>query len=300
MVRGQMTLRFPILLGAALITATAISGCSFPSYPNVTVTVKSADGEEADAEAGDEGGGDDASAAETVAGYGNLTGRILFDGTPPALPPEIAKGDPNVKDPEVCGAEAVPNETLEIDRDTMGIQNAVVYLAKAPKHIKPELANAELEPAVFDQKGCKFFPHVVPVRVDVGQKLVVKSDDPIAHNTHTYPNRNTPFNGAIKANDREGVEINYSRAENEPIRVVCDLHSWMKAYHFPIDHPYYAVTGPDGSFTIEGLPAGQYDLKIWQERAGLLERKLTVTIDPDGTTTIDPDKTTYGADKFNL
>ena len=51
--------------------------------------------------------------------------------------------------------------------------------------------------AVFDQKGCRFLPHVVVVRV--GQKMLIKSGDPIAHNTHTFPSRNDVFNSTIAA-----------------------------------------------------------------------------------------------------
>ena len=143
-------------------------------------------------------------------------------------------------------------------------------------------------------------PHILPIRVDLNQPVLVKSDDSIAHNTHTNPTRNSQFNQAVKANDREGIPVKYTRPESQPIPVTCDYHSWMKAYHFPVDHPYYAITDADGKFTIKGLPAGKHQFIVWQERAGILDRKLEVTIAPDETTTLDPSKTTYSPDKFNL
>jgi len=270
--------------GVCLLVAALISGCSFPSAPEIKVTVRSADGEEAEGEdSGDDSaaGGDE---AETVEGYGTFSGRVIFTDAPPNLPVLIKEGDSSVKDAAVCSAQAVPDESIEVDPATKGIKNVVLYLAKAPKHINPDLSTDVKPEVVFDQKGCKFFPHILPVRVDLDQTLVVKSDDPIAHNTHVFAQRNSSLNSAVNANDREGIPVNYTRAESEPIRVVCDLHSWMKAYHFPIDHPYYAVTNEDGTFTIEGLPAGKHEFKVWQERSGLLERKLTIEIEPDGTT----------------
>ncbi len=274
---------------ACLAAMLLISGC-MPAAPAITVTIKPVEGEDGTDESAD-------GPVTEVAGYGNFVGRITFDGNVPELAAIVNQGDGSVKDASVCSADTIPDESLLVDPATKGIANAVIFLAKTPRHVKPELATGELEPAVFDQKGCKFFPHVLPVRVDLKQQVVVKSGDPIAHNTHTFPNKNSGFNQAIRQNDREGVVVPYSRAEKEPIPVTCDYHSWMKAYHFPIDHPYFAVTGPDGSFRIEGLPAGKHVFKIWQERAGLLERKLEVEIKPDAEETAD---LVYGADKFQL
>src|SRR5262249_30317983 len=66
-----------------------------------------------------------------------------------------------------------------------------------------------------------------------------------------------------------------------PIEATCSYHTWMKAYHFPIDHPYVAITDKDGKFKIEGLPAGKQVFNVWHERGGLLERKVTIAIEPD-------------------
>ena len=114
------------------------------------------------------------------------------------------------------------------------------------------------------------------------------NDDPIAHNTHTLPDRNSSFNSLIPINERLGtVQFKYSIAESSPIGVKCDLHSWMKAYHFPVDHPYAAVTDADGKFEIKDLPAGKHFFKVWQERGQFLERKLEVTIEADKNVTKD-------------
>jgi hypothetical protein len=73
----------------------------------------------------------------------------------------------------------------------------------------------------------------------------------------------------------------------------------MKAYHFPIDHPYVAVTDKDGHFKIEGLPAGKHLFNVWHESAPggaqLLERKLQITIEVDKETRKD---LSYGPTKF--
>ena len=73
----------------------------------------------------------------------------------------------------------------------------------------------------------------------------------------------------------------------------------MKAYHFPIDHPYWAKTDENGKFKIEGLPAGKHVFLVWHERgpgdSQLLDRKLQITIEVDKETVKD---LSYGPTNF--
>ncbi|RPI83524.1 MAG: hypothetical protein EHM42_08340 [Planctomycetaceae bacterium] len=172
----------------------------------------------------------------------------------------------------------MPDESLVVNSKTKGIANVFVFLAKAPagyKAGKPE--NAEV---VFDQKGCQFLPHGLCVQV--GQMVRVLSDDAVPHNTHTFPLRNAGFNQTISPNDRKGVELKYSKAEKLPIEVKCDFHTWMKAYHLILDHPFMAVTDADGRFEIKGLPAGKHEFIVWHEKKGYLDRKYSVEIKKGG------------------
>lgn len=284
--------KFTFLRGASAIALLAVAGCGPLHGPQVTVTIKSAEGTAASADAAPSAA---AEAAPVEGGYGNLVGTVTYESDPPKMADIVRGGDASVKDASVCSAHTIPDESLVVDPATKGIANVVIYLDKKPANIKPELAAPPTEPVIFDQKGCRFLPHVLTVRI--GQPLLVISDDSIAHNTHTFPLRNTSFNGVIPPLDRKGIPCTYTKAENTPIEVKCDLHSWMKAYHFPIDHPYVAVTDAQGKFSIKGLPAGKHTFKVWQEKAsgGLLERKLEVTIKPDADTTQD---LKYGAAKF--
>jgi hypothetical protein len=273
----------------ALAFVSLLAGC--PEQAIVTVTVKPVAG------AGQAGGGEAVGESTTAAGYGSLAGTITYEGDAQPLPPLFAKGDPNVKDAAVCAAEPIPNESLIVNPSNKGLANVIVFLDKRPANIKPELAKPPVDPVFFDQKGCVFHPHVLLVQS--GQPLLVISDDSIPHNTHTRPKRNPEFNQLIAPKDRSGRPCDYKKAEPLPLSVVCDLHTWMKAYHFPLDHPYAAVTDKDGNFKIEGLPAGKLSFNVWHERgpgdSRLLERKLQITIDVDNETKKD---LSYGAAKF--
>ena len=54
-------------------------------------------------------------------------------------------------------------------------------------------------------------------------------------------------------------------------------HSWPAAYIAVFDHPYFAVTAPNGTFRIDGVPPGRYRLKVWHERARLAEQLVDVS-----------------------
>jgi len=250
------------------------SGCK-PNVAEVTVTMKAAEGEAA----AESEGTSSAQPAGDV-GFGDITGEVVFDGDAPPAELLVKKGD-NVKDSAVCAAEDVPNETLEVNADSKGIKNVFVYLEKAPAGAKIEEPTGEV---IFDQKVCRFLPHCLLMRSK--QKVLVMSGDSVAHNTHTIPTRNSGFNKTISANERTGVELIYTKAESKPVSVVCDYHSWMKAYHLPLDHSFAAITDENGKFEIKGLPAGTHELRVWHERGEFIERGFKVTVKADASESV--------------
>lgn len=263
--------------------------------PTVTMVAAEAGGAGDDAsETSATGGGDAAAGGSTAGGFGTLAGRVVMTGSAPTLALLIAKGA-DVKDKEVCAAVDIADERLVLGEGN-GVSNVFVYLPRAPKGGKAMAASED--PMFFDQKNCQFLPHCLIV--PTGQVVKVLSGDAVAHNTHTYPLKNQGVNSGVAPNDREGkLEIVYQRAESTPIPVKCDYHAWMSAYHFPIDHPYVAVTDAGGNFTIPDLPAGKHTFAVWHESAsgGFVERKLDVTVTADSTTEIQVD---YAADKLAL
>ena len=265
-----------VVTSCGLLT-TLVCGCSDGALggggtitPSVRVVAAAGDGEGAGVEE-----------VVEVAGYGTLTGRVVLQGNMPSIPSNLPGGD--LKDAEVCIRPEIPNETLLVDNATNGIQNVFVFLARKPPGTPAELADPPETSIMFDQKVCTFLPHALVLRA--GQEMLILNSDAVIHNTHTKPQSNGEFNQGIGSNEADGIPVVYARPERMPVRVVCDFHPWMLAWHLPLDHPYGAVTTEDGSFTIPDIPAGSHSFTIYHEGRKLID--LPVTITPDQTETVE-------------
>ena len=209
--------------------------------------------------------------------WGSFKGKITVSGKIEALKPLVAKGNAAARDAAVCAAEDVPDESIVVDPSTNALANVVVYLAKKPAKVHPDLMKSKEAEVVFDQKGCRFLPHILVARAD--QRVRVLSDDSVAHNTHTNPIRNPQANFVVTANDRKGVLVPaFTTEERLPAKVVCDIHNWMTAYWVILDHPYCAVTDTKGEFEIADLPEGDHKFIVWQEKSGYVDKAYAVSI----------------------
>lgn len=164
--------------------------------------------------------------------------------------------------------------------DGGALGNVVVYVKEGASGGKWDTPK---DPIVLDQHGCQYIPHVAVLQV--GQPLVIKSSDNILHNVHmTGPAvPNGEFNQSM-SHPGEMPAMTF-RKQEVPQRVYCDVHSWMESFLVVLPHPLHAVTGEDGTFTIENVPPGTYQLAAWQEKLG--EKTQDVTVTAGGTVTVD-------------
>lgn len=227
-------------------------------------------------------------AQRAIAADGTFSGKVVLEGDAPTLAALIKKGQPGLKDAEVCGVADIADDSLVVGDDG-GVANVFVFLRRAPKGYK---GKAPSDPVVLDQKDCVFTPHVALIQAK--QHVLVTSSDAVQHNVHTFPKRNDSTNLLIKPNEQDGIELVYRKAESGPIQVKCDIHSWMSSWHLVLDHPFMAVTDEKGEFTIEGLPEGKHQFRVWHERGGLLEKSLKVKVKGD----TDPVTLKYDAATF--
>ena len=93
------------------------------------------------------------------------------------------------------------------------------------------------------------------------------------HNVHVISYANREVNKAMPVG-AVPQEITLARADRVTVR--CDVHKWMTAYVVVAKNPYYVVSGAGGQFRLEGVPAGHYHLKVWQESLGELDQEITV------------------------
>lgn len=125
---------------------------------------------------------------------------------------------------------------------------------------------------VLDQVGCRYVPHVLGIQT--GQTLTIRNSDDVLHNINTESTANRPFN---VSQPQAGMERNQTFSTPEVmIPVQCDVHGWMSAYIGVTGHPFNAVTAADGSYTIEGLPPGDYVIEAWHETLGAQTMNVTV------------------------
>jgi plastocyanin len=206
--------------------------------------------------------------AAAVKDGGAITGVVHFDGTAPAP----ARLDIS-RDKEVCGAAPHFSEELIVGAGG-GIKNAVVSIAEIA-HGQPLTP----ESVKFDQRGCVYQPHVLAF--PAGSTVEVLNPDGISHDLRTYSKTNPPLN-LVQPKFVKSVKVTVDKPEL--IKVACYMHPWMGAWWFVAGNPYYAVTGADGSFAIRNLPAGTYEISVWQEKLG--EQKHSVTVQPGATSVV--------------
>jgi plastocyanin len=160
-------------------------------------------------------------------------------------------------------------EPLVVDKAGR-LANAFVYVKSGLEGKHFAIPDA---PVTIDQNGCGFHPRVLGIQV--GQRLNVTNSDPLTHNIHPLAQVNREWNHSQGPGDPP-LARKFLKPEIM-IRVKCNIHSWMRAYIGVTDHPYFAVSGADGSFELPNLPPGTYVVEAWQEELGVQDKTITVS-----------------------
>jgi len=205
------------------------------------------------------------SAAQLVRA-GDITGTITLKGAAPTereLTP--------IRDVPDCSAMypgALPKTKFYVVGAKGELADVVVYLKGVPS----ASTGASAPPAVLDQKGCLYTPQILAVQT--GQKVIVKNSDPCVHNVHTQPTANAEDNQVQMPG---GADLTFTFAKPEPfLKFKCDVHPWMFAWVSVFDHPYFALSGADGKFTIKNVPPGKYTLEAAHRKLGTQDAEIEV------------------------
>jgi hypothetical protein len=201
---------------------------------------------------------------DPAGGTAAITGRVVVDGK---IPP-VSKVR-MTSDPYCAVTHNGPVDSEEVLVSDGRVQNVFVYVKQG---LESYTFTPPAETVTLTQEGCRFSPHVAGIMV--GQRLAIVNNDPTLHNIRCVAANNPQFNlaQAVKGMRTEKTFV----SPEVMVRMRCDVHRWMSAYFGVLPHPYFGVTGREGTFTLKNLPPGQYLLEAWHEFFGSQTQSVTV------------------------
>jgi hypothetical protein len=236
-------------------------------------------------------------------GTGTLKGKVTLDGT---LPENlIAKQNKDLeaameqKDKDQCLAGTEAEKTQQAWRVSKdgAVQYAVVWIRPPEGHyfkIDPDKADIPKKVTV-EQPHCAFLPHVQTAfpsyydpktkkQAPTGQEVVVTNTAKMNHNTKwegdtTKNPGDNPILPPGKVYQMQPIKAD----DNQPIKLSCNIHTWMNGFLWALDTPYSAVTNEKGEYEIKNVPAGSEVLVFawhepdqWLHQGGTKGEKITI------------------------
>ena len=209
-----------------------------------------------------------------VVEQGTLTGTINFLGEAP--PRKMIDESADM----VCMQMNPKARTEDVIVTDGRLANVLVYV-QSGSALDAYQFETPAEEAVLEHKRCRYAPHVQGIQT--GQTLKIINSDQTVHNIHPTPKVNQEWNMS-QGIDAPPILKQFSSPELL-IPFKCNQHPWEKAYVGVFEHPFFAVSARDGSYRIEGLPAGTYTIAAWHER--FATKSVQVTIAPHESRTLD-------------
>jgi plastocyanin len=190
-------------------------------------------------------------AYDAAKGTATLKGVVKFKGTPPAQTPHDMGSE------KTCAAHGtVIVEKTQVNADGT-LPHAWVSVVSGPSI---GMSGYTAPKVVVDQKGCTYTPHVFGALA--GQPVSFRNSDNVTHNVHVKPKKQSDWNKSQSAGQVDDKAFDKESA----VRIGCDIHGWMSAYMFVMDHPFGAASAQGtGAYEIKGLYPGKHKIRVWHE-----------------------------------
>jgi len=206
-----------------------------------------------------------APASPGATGSASIHGTVKFTGTAPA--PQRIKMD---ADPQCLLQHKEPvNQPTVVVNPNGTLKYVFVYVKQG---LEGKTFPPSSTPVVLDQHGCMYAPHILGIQVN--QPLQIVNSDATLHNVNCKPTKSKPFNIAQPTQGMKSTK--QFTAPEIMVKCACNVHPWMTTYIGVVEHPFFSVSGDDGSFSLAGLPAGQYTLEAWHEKYGTQTQTVSV------------------------
>lgn len=198
-------------------------------------------------------------ADRAVAGDGVLVeGIVTYDGPVP--------------DPVPIPEAASKRQLVEVNAETGGLKDAVVWVEGVPGSSLPDLPGPD-GPIEMDQQNYEFIPHVLAI--EDGQEVAFLNSDIANHGVSSRSS--TQSNRFNVTTPPGGSHVQRFSTSRLPVAIGCPIHASMSAWVFVFDHPYHAVTDELGQFRLPPVPPGRYTLRVHHADGDLrLRRALTL------------------------
>jgi hypothetical protein len=195
---------------------------------------------------------------------GTISGKVAYTGMPAKQ-----RAIDMSKEPGCASQHAAPvtNETV-VTGPNNALNNVVIYVSSGA----PADSQVPAQAVTFEQKGCQYIPHILPMHVN--QELRIINSDQSPHNVHPLAKANREWNKSQMPGAAPIVE-RYDKAEFIPVK--CSVHPWMRGYFAVLKTSHYDVSKGGGDFKLPNLPPGKYTITAWHEDYGTQNAEVTVS-----------------------
>ena len=199
-------------------------------------------------------------------GEGAITGTIAYAGRLPTPRQIDMSSDP------FCGRLNTGATTPDVVITDGRLANAFVFVTGAA--LKGRTFEPPSSPAMLEHKSCMLVPRVLGIQT--GQTLKILNADATTHVTNVQPSG--PVESWNISQEPGSPPVERLFTKQDLFTIVTDKqHSWETAYLLVLPHPFFSVSGPDGSYRMTGLPPGRYKMVVWHEKFG--KKIMEVSVD---------------------